>query len=270
MRTRWRSRPICSACRRCMPPIARNTLTFPFNQRWSMVVWSLLFNRERALQAQPVAKPGMEPRRLSRRGARALRRMPHAAQSRLRARQPPEIRRRGHGRLACLQHHVRQRLRHRRLERRRSDRLSLDRSRVGPRHGGGADGRGGRPELQPADAGGHPRAGRLSAQRARDRVVRSAGDACAAGAGFSQSWRRHGGHRGQASLRRRLRQLSRLDGRERDHALCDDRRHARRERPQRHQCRADRHLRHEALDPAGGRVDAGLRRQSIPMSRSRP
>ena len=62
-----------------------------------------------ALRARHLEEPGMEQGRLSRRGAGALRRMPHAAQSGVRARQPQEIRRRGDGGLARLQHHVRTR-----------------------------------------------------------------------------------------------------------------------------------------------------------------
>ena len=61
-----------------------------------------------ALRAGHGEEPGMESRRLSCRGAGALRRMPHAAQSGVRARQPQEIRRRADGRLARLQHHLRQ------------------------------------------------------------------------------------------------------------------------------------------------------------------
>ena len=54
-----------------------------------------------------------------------------------------------------------------------------------------------------------------------------------------------------------------------DHALRHDRRHACGERSDGHQCRSDRDLRHDAAHAAGRRLDAGLRRQPIPMSKSR-
>ena len=56
------------------------------------------------VRARHVEKPGMEQGRLSRRSAGALRRMPYAAKSGVRARQPQEIRRRADGGLARLQH----------------------------------------------------------------------------------------------------------------------------------------------------------------------
>ena len=82
--------------------------------------WSGLFNPDTRFEPDTSQSAGMEPRRLSGRSARALRRMPYAAQSRVRARQPQEVRRRRHRRLARLQHHVGQGHRRRRLERRRS------------------------------------------------------------------------------------------------------------------------------------------------------
>ena len=142
-----------------MPTIAANTLAFPFNQRWSMVFWSLLFNADTAFRAQHRAERGMEPRRLSRRSAGALRRVPHAAQSCFRPRQSQEIRRRADRRLEGLQHHLRQGNRHRRLERRRIVDYLAHRPCGGPRHGGRSDGRSRRPELQPDGAGGYPRGG---------------------------------------------------------------------------------------------------------------
>ena len=108
--------------------------------------------RKYALSPEHGAKRGVEPRRLYRRGAGALRRMPYTAQSRLRARQSEKIRRRDHGRLARLRHHVRQGLRRRRVERRRAVRLSVGRSCQRPRHRVGTNGRSGRSELQPDGA----------------------------------------------------------------------------------------------------------------------
>ncbi len=102
------------------------------------------------LRAGQLEEPGMEPRRLSRRGARALRRMPYAAQSRLRTEQPPEIRGRRDRGLARLQHQLRQGNRRRRLARRRPDLISLDRPCRGSWHRVGPDGRSGRSQLQPA------------------------------------------------------------------------------------------------------------------------
>jgi diadenosine tetraphosphate (Ap4A) HIT family hydrolase len=71
-------------------------------------------------------------------------------------------------------------------------RLSGDRARVGPRHGGGADGRGRRPRLEQHVAAGYPRAGQVSAQHSGDRVARFAREARAAGTAFSQAGRRDG------------------------------------------------------------------------------
>ena len=84
-----------------------DTLSFPFNQRWAMAIWSAVLQCRYALSAQHGAKRGVEPGRLYRRGAGALRRMPYAAQPCLRARQSEKIRRRDHGRLARLQHYLR-------------------------------------------------------------------------------------------------------------------------------------------------------------------
>ena len=104
-----------------LPPVRAaapaNTLAFPFNQRWAMMFWSALFNPDTRLRAGHLEESGMESRRLSRGSAGALRRMPHAAQPRLCARQPQEIRRRRDGGLARLQHQLGQEHRRRRLER---------------------------------------------------------------------------------------------------------------------------------------------------------
>ena len=67
-----------------LPPVRAtapaNTLAFPFNQRWAMMFWSALFNPDTRFEPDTSKSAGMEPRRLSRRGAGALRRMPYAAQ----------------------------------------------------------------------------------------------------------------------------------------------------------------------------------------------
>ena len=94
-----------------------DTLRFPFNQRWLLGVLVAGIQRKYPLSAEPGAKRRVEQRRLCGRGAGALRRMPYAAQSRLRARQSAKIRRRHHRRLARLRYHLRRRLRHWRVER---------------------------------------------------------------------------------------------------------------------------------------------------------
>ena len=103
-----------------LPPVRaaapENTLSFPFNQRWAMRFWSAVFNPDTRFDARHIEEPGMEPRRVSRRSAGALRRMPYAAQSRLCARQPQKIRRRRDGGLARVQHQFGQGHRRRRLE----------------------------------------------------------------------------------------------------------------------------------------------------------
>ena len=83
-------------------PARQNQLQFPFDQRWLMAIWNIAYNADSRFRPNPVTKPGMEPRRLSCRGARALRRMPHPAESGLHPGQPGEVRRRDHGWLARL------------------------------------------------------------------------------------------------------------------------------------------------------------------------
>ena len=80
----------------------RDTLQFPFNQRWSMTLLVMGVQSQHALCAQYRKERRVESGRLYRRSAGALRRVPHPAQSRLRARQPQEIRRRRRRRLARL------------------------------------------------------------------------------------------------------------------------------------------------------------------------
>ena len=166
----------------------------------------------------------------------------------------------------------RQEHRRRRLERRRSVRLSLHRPRDGPRHRRGPDGRSGRPQLQPSDAGRHPRAGHLSAQRSADRVTRLPAHGRAAGAGLAQGRRR-------PSRMRAARQIfegacaschgwtgvspispyATLTG---ARAVND---------PRRHQCGADRDLRaRKRHTPQGDGLDAGVRRRLFRYARSRP
>ena len=89
------------------------------------------FNPDKRFEPDTSKSAGMESRRLSGRSAGALRRMPYAAKSGVRAQQPQEIRRRADRGLARLQHHLGQDHRRRRLARRRPDLLSLDRPRRG-------------------------------------------------------------------------------------------------------------------------------------------
>ena len=56
---------------RATPPA--NTLTFPFNQRWTMIFWAAVFNPDTRYQPEYFAEPGMEQGRLSRGGIGALR-----------------------------------------------------------------------------------------------------------------------------------------------------------------------------------------------------
>ena len=57
----------------------RERAGFPFNIRYGMLVWRWLYFDEAYFKPDPARAP-VEPRRLSRRGARPLRRLPHAAQ----------------------------------------------------------------------------------------------------------------------------------------------------------------------------------------------
>jgi mono/diheme cytochrome c family protein len=79
-----------------------------------------------------------------------------------------------------------------------------------------------------SSAGRHPRLGGLSAQRARDRVTRPAG------AGVPQGRRQRPGPARQDGVRRRLRQLPRLDRREFDLTLCHSHRRVGGQRSLRH------------------------------------
>ena len=162
-----------------LPPVHRSgppsTFSFPFNQRRLMAVWSALFNPEPALRAASGSQPALEPRRLSGRGHGPLRRLPHAAQPRAGAGQPPEICRRRRRRLAGLQHHRRPRSPASAPGATRELAQYLSHGPcAGPRHRRRADGRGGRPQPQPSDAVGHRRAGHLSAHHPGDLDARSA------------------------------------------------------------------------------------------------
>ena len=78
-----------------------NNLSFPFNQRWGMAFWNLLFLSDRRFD--PILHdPPRQSRRLSGHRARPLWPMSHAAQSGLRAGTRPRVRRRGSARLARL------------------------------------------------------------------------------------------------------------------------------------------------------------------------
>ncbi len=87
-----------------------------------------------------------------------------------------------------------------------------------------------------------------------DRLARSAGDAGAAGAGFAQAGRQHCGRARQDGVRRRLRQLPRLDRREFDLALRHADRRLGGQRSRRNQCRPDRDLRHQTAHVGEGAV----------------
>jgi mono/diheme cytochrome c family protein len=71
-------------------PSRENKLAWPFNQRSLLAVWNVLQCRP-AIPSQSHAKRRMEPGRLSGRGHGSLRRMPHAAQSRLCDQQSAQI-----------------------------------------------------------------------------------------------------------------------------------------------------------------------------------
>ena len=79
-RMRGRSRPISSPCR---PVRQRNRppdVAFPFSWRFLLTGWKLLFFNRGPFPAEPGLRCCLEPRRLPRHRARALRRMPHAAE----------------------------------------------------------------------------------------------------------------------------------------------------------------------------------------------
>jgi mono/diheme cytochrome c family protein len=94
-----------------------DTLQFPFNQRWSMIFWSWAFNPNTRFEPNTAKSAEWN------RGAYIAEALAHCGechtptQSGVRARQPPEIRRRCRRRMACLRHHIRQGHRHRLVER---------------------------------------------------------------------------------------------------------------------------------------------------------
>ena len=61
-------------------PARDNELAFPLDQRFVVAGWKLLFLRRGTYQPDSTQERGMESRRLSGRGAGALRRLPHPAQ----------------------------------------------------------------------------------------------------------------------------------------------------------------------------------------------
>ena len=77
---------------RYTPP--RNDLAFPFNLRWLMVFWNLLNFTEGRFVPDPEGERRAESRRVSGRRARALRRMPYAAQPDARLEHERALRRR--------------------------------------------------------------------------------------------------------------------------------------------------------------------------------
>ena len=152
---------------RATPP--ENTLSFPFNQRWAMGFWSAVFNPDTRFAPDTSKSPEWN------RGAYLAEALAH-----------------------CGECHTPRNLAFALDNRKKfagavtagwrafnitSDKATgigdwSDEELVaylstghahGPRHGLGSDGRSGRPQLQPAGAGGHPRHRRLSAQRAGGR-----------------------------------------------------------------------------------------------------
>ena len=69
---------------RTLPPVKgkapANALAFPFSIRRAVGLWKLLYFDNAEPSPRPLPKRTMEPRPLSRRGPRPLRRMPYAAQ----------------------------------------------------------------------------------------------------------------------------------------------------------------------------------------------
>ena len=75
-----RSSPICARSRRCKQPNRPHDLRFPYNNRSLILGWRTLFFNEGEYKPDPKQVGRMEPRRLSRRGPRPLRDVPHADQ----------------------------------------------------------------------------------------------------------------------------------------------------------------------------------------------
>ena len=146
-------------------PARPNKLSFPFNQRWALALWNLAFLDQHRLRPDPKLTGGDQPRHLSCDRPRPLRRVPHAAQSRLRHGDRPAIRRRCGARLGRLQHNRRQRIWHRRLVRSADRRLSPLRPRRRAWLGVRPDGRSGREQPPISEPRGHDGACRLSAPR---------------------------------------------------------------------------------------------------------
>ena len=84
-----------------------NEVSFPFNQRYLMMFWNVLFKPSHRFRPNADQPAGLESRRLSRRGARPLRRLSHAPQHPVWAEQQAEVRGRNYSRLEGIQHHPR-------------------------------------------------------------------------------------------------------------------------------------------------------------------
>ncbi len=97
--------------------------------------------------------------------------------------------------------------------------------------------------------------------RAPGRFSGPAGDAGAACAGLAQRGRRKRRCARQDAVRRRLRQLPWLDRREPDLTLCHVQRRVGGQRSQRDKCRPGGAFRHQAVDAARCRLDAGVWRR---------
>ena len=189
---------------------ATNQLSFPLDQRVVIAGWKLLFLHRGTYKPDPRQERGMESRRLSGRGAGALRRLPYPAQCARRGAGERDLCRRrcrqlaglcdqraiaGAGALGCG----------------RAVRLSARRLASRSRHRARADGGGGEQSVGGAGER-RPRHRDLHGRRVR-RAVAGAQAPGRSGAGAGRSQARRGGAArictGARDLRRRLRRLPR-------------------------------------------------------------
>ena len=101
-------------------PSKPTRLMFPFNIREGIGAWNDLYFKPGAFVPDASKSGGMEPRRLSRRGARPLRRLPYAQGHRDAAGDIESVFGRRDRRLVRAQHHLGRQARHRTLVRGRS------------------------------------------------------------------------------------------------------------------------------------------------------
>ena len=235
-------------------PAIPNTFAFPFDQRWAMGVWAMMFNANRRFE--PHANQSAEWNR----GAYLVEALAHCGECHTPRNLFQALDNRSKfagavtGGWSAYNITGDPKSGVGALDRGGARALSRHGTCRGARHGGRADGRSGRPQPRASDGRRHCRHGRLSAHGSANRQSESPG------AQTARRDRRARARSERPSARRAdlcgsLRELSRMDGQEPDLGPGDDRGRALGQRPLRRQCGAG----HPVRRRAHGRAKRGWR-----------